>query len=398
MSQTNKAEKIWNLLSAIAVKMNSRGNRTNKNIWVFGEWFGRKCNDNCMYFANYLAEVHPEIKLIWIANKGVDTSRLNNKIKVCEMNTAEAKHIISEAGVVVVGQGFRDLSSKGNNFFGNAVTVNLWHGIPWKKIGHSGSNMRGWAFLIYCYLYDYAFNCDCYVIPSDVFRPCYQSAFGAKNRNFILAGHPRNTVLYDKRFHIKSRSGLTGKINMDSDTKIIAYMPTFRDTRENTFSFSSLADNRRLTKILEKYNAVIVEKAHFVNQERHSKATEVLGRVFILKDWDAQSLLAAADILITDYSGASFDYLLLDRPVQYYLYDYQFYRDNDRGLYFSKEEVAAGDVAVNEEMLISDIEKNLKDPCRHQDLRGQMRRKYMCYDSAENNEIIYKQIQEKLSQ
>ena len=70
MSQTNKAEKIWNLLSAIAVKMNSRGNRTNKNIWVFGEWFGRKCNDNCMYFANYLAEVHPEIKLIWIANKG----------------------------------------------------------------------------------------------------------------------------------------------------------------------------------------------------------------------------------------------------------------------------------------------------------------------------------------
>ena len=185
---------------------------------------------------------------------------------------------------------------------------------------------------------------------------------------------------------------------MDSDTKIIAYMPTFRDTRENTFSFSSLADNRRLTKILEKYNAVIVEKAHFVNQERHSKETEMLGKVFILKDWDAQSLLAAADILITDYSGASFDYLLLERPVQYYLYDYHFYRDNDRGLYFSKEEVVAGDVAVNEEMLISDIEKNLKDPRRHQDLRGQMRRKYMCYDNAENNEIIYKQIQKKLSQ
>ena len=81
-----------------------------------------------------------------------------------------------------------------------------------------------------------------------------------------------------------------------------------------------------------------------------------------------------------------------------YLYDYHFYRDNDRGLYFSKEEVVAGDVAVNEEMLISDIEKNLKDPRRHQDLRGQMRRKYMCYDNAENNEIIYKQIQKKLSQ
>ena len=48
MSQTNKAEKIWNLLSAIAVKVSSRRNRTNKNIWVFGEWFGRKCNDNCI--------------------------------------------------------------------------------------------------------------------------------------------------------------------------------------------------------------------------------------------------------------------------------------------------------------------------------------------------------------
>lgn len=69
---------------------------------------------------------------------------------------------------------------------------------------------------------------------------------------------------------------------------------------------------------------------------------------------------------------------------------YQFYRDNRLGTVFSKEEVAAGDAeVVNEEMLISGYRKEFKRTAGIRFARADARSKYMCCDSAvENNEII----------
>ena len=47
-------------------------------------------------------------------------------------------------------------------------------------------------------------------------------------------------------------------------------------------------------------------------------------------------------ILITDYSSTYIDYLLLDRPVIFYDFDYDSYIEKDREMYFSYDEVTPG--------------------------------------------------------
>ena len=49
--------------------------------------------------------------------------------------------------------------------------------------------------------------------------------------------------------------------------------------------------------------------------------------------------MAASDILVTDYSSCFFDFLILDRPIIHFLYDYDYYKEKDRGLYYEKEGV-----------------------------------------------------------
>ena len=55
-------------------------------------------------------------------------------------------------------------------------------------------------------------------------------------------------------------------------------------------------------------------------------------------------LYAAADVLVTDYSSSMFDFAVTGKPLVFYTYDLETYRDVDRGFYFELEPVAPGPV------------------------------------------------------
>ena len=48
-------------------------------------------------------------------------------------------------------------------------------------------------------------------------------------------------------------------------------------------------------------------------------------------------LLLIADVLITDYSSAMFDFAVTGRPMLFFTYDLERYRDRLRGFYFDFE-------------------------------------------------------------
>jgi CDP-glycerol glycerophosphotransferase (TagB/SpsB family) len=66
-------------------------------------------------------------------------------------------------------------------------------------------------------------------------------------------------------------------------------------------------------------------------------------------------MLPRLDALITDYSSIYFDYLLLDRPVLFFPYDLERYREDERGFYFEYEEVTPGPKARTFDELVSRI-------------------------------------------
>src|SRR5699024_12693871 len=52
---------------------------------------------------------------------------------------------------------------------------------------------------------------------------------------------------------------------------------------------------------------------------------------------DILELYLIADMLITDYSSVFFDYAILQRPMLFYVYDIDTYRDQLRGFYIDFE-------------------------------------------------------------
>ena len=70
---------------------------------------------------------------------------------------------------------------------------------------------------------------------------------------------------------------------------------------------------------------------------------------------DTQILIIESKALITDYSSIYIDYLLLDKPLLFYCYDYEHYLENDREMYFDYENVTPGNKAKNFDELFKQI-------------------------------------------
>ena len=63
-----------------------------------------------------------------------------------------------------------------------------------------------------------------------------------------------------------------------------------------------------------------------------------------------------SDLLITDYSSVFFDYANLKRPIIFFMYDLDDYRDRLRGFYFDIEKDAPGPIVKTEDELYYAIE------------------------------------------
>lgn len=396
------ANTIRRNIKYIYTKVKSRFYKRENNLWIFGEWFGTRCCDNSLFLANHIAENHPQIKVVWFAKKNADTSALHPAICLVEMDTPEALDVMKHAGVAFMNQGDVDFTSTGSFLYDGAVTVNLWHGVPWKQIGTDMYQAAGFLKKMYGHYSLYIRKTDVNLATSDDFKRILQEKYYAKNNGVILSGYPRNSIFYFPETVAACREKALKQLKannpaLDSNVKIITYMPTFRDNTQEVFSFGQLADDARLRELLEKHNAVIVQRAHFVtSQWGNDRVEDAYDRITTLDGITSQELLAASDMLITDYSSCFFDFLLLDRPIIHHLYDYEYYANEDRGLYYKKEDVVCGDTSQTVDELLSYMESNLADPGKEAQLRESRRQKFMTYECADCCEKIYQAIQKRV--
>jgi CDP-glycerol glycerophosphotransferase len=68
---------------------------------------------------------------------------------------------------------------------------------------------------------------------------------------------------------------------------------------------------------------------------------------------DIAELYLAADALITDYSSAMFDFAVTGRPLLFYTWDLEHYRDQSRGFYFDFEAEAPGPLLRTPEEVVA---------------------------------------------
>lgn len=190
---------------------------------------------------------------------------------------------------------------------------------------------------------------------------CYAEAYGISEDKVIATGIPRTDAFFDEKWKKEVRDRFLEAHPEIGDRKIIFFAPTYRGTKIPMayYDMSRVPLDRLREKYGDEY--VLVTKMHPAAYNNMLMRGDKLGDgkgfwIDVSEVRDVNDILPAADLLITDYSSIIFDWLLLDRPVIYYVFDRDEYA-GDRGMYFPFEEYVYGAVAMNEDELIEAIGK-----------------------------------------
>ena len=175
-------------------------------------------------------------------------------------------------------------------------------------------------------------------------------------------------------------------------------MPTHRESATSIGKAPSPLmplDFESLNTFCSKNNFLMVVKLHpFVMQfQSDFSPPEGYSNIYFhTTQGDIYPLLKYTDVLVTDYSSIYFDFLLLDRPIVFYDYDYEEYSSNMGGFFYNYEENAPGEHANNQDLLHEAILDSVNFPDKYSDARLQCRKKFFTYNDAKSSERILKQI------
>lgn len=335
----------------------------NKRIWLFGSTFGRRFADNPKYLYLYMSQHKDKLKIrpIWISH--------NKKlVRFLNKNGYEAYYYKSLKGILLALRGkvyLFDNYSKDINFWqsGGALKVNMWHGIPLKKIQADNSfdkfrhPKNKWEKFK-----NFPRNLsdekpNHYILATSKFlRRVFSSAFNTDN--VLIAGYPRNDVLIEdkrKQKNIKNLLTLEEKkavakikkfLSNGFNNKMALYMPTFR---ESELKFFDIVDICEFRKFLEDNDILFCIKLHPKSKLRkHFSKIQSDNILIIDADADPYIFLNLSDMLITDYSSIYFDYLILDKPIIFFNYDLEEYLSNSRQMYFAYDEFTPGEKVNNQ--------------------------------------------------
>ena len=316
--------------------------KRDKNLWTFGAWSGEQYSDNSRALYEYVLTNHPEIRCVWITR----SNKIYNQLKadgkpVALCTSIEGKQIQRKAGYFFMTSNHLDADIRQMN---GIRFVNLWHGMPLKKIGEDAMEHvreKGlWKRIktkIRKMIMPWEFISGPTVCGSPFFIPFLQSAFQLRKDEIYTISEPRLS-----RLNINKREQLIEEIDAQFNHPLkVLYMPTFRDSQVGSFNpFSETIgfNDKRLESLLVQQNIVFLYKGHFVDNVK--AIVKNGGRLRTISDDDYDDLywlLNDIDVLITDYSSVYFDFLCLRRPMILFPFDYEDYVARSREFYFDYE-------------------------------------------------------------
>ena len=179
----------------------------------------------------------------------------------------------------------------------------------------------------------------------------YAQSMHQQREKVRALGVARTDICFSEPFIAAAGKKVRQAVPVSAGKQIIAFIPTFRGNVACA-QMPALPDIEKLCAAW-KDSAVLLYKGHPAVQERPEIPAAAADFFFDVTDrLETEYLMAAADILITDYSSVIFDYSLYQKPMIFYTYDLEAY-DDGRGFYFPFETFIPGRICRNTEELIS---------------------------------------------
>ncbi|WP_254668941.1 CDP-glycerol glycerophosphotransferase family protein [Brevibacterium sp. CS2] len=242
----------------------------------------------------------------------------------------------------------------------NGVYLQTWHGTPLKRMQHDLDAVVGRDEGYLSRVSRATAQWTHLVSPSPYASAAFASAF--RHRAEVLElGYPRNDVLRaPDRDAI--RASVRERLGIPEDRTVVLYAPTFRDDANvggNRFDFALALelDPARFAADLGAEFTLLL-RMHVVVRHAAEIPEDAAEAVLDVSSYpDIQELFLAADVLVTDYSSVFFDYAILRRPMVFYAYDLERYRDDLRGFYLDYEAEVPGPVVRTEDELYAALRR-----------------------------------------
>lgn len=319
--------------------------------WIFGS-YANAFNDNAKYLFIHLVENEYKIKAIWITSD-------KEVIDFIRQRGGNAYHRLSFFGV------WHCLTSK--YWFYNSyltdinyslskgvIAINLWHGVPLKKIEHDIENgplkniFSDASFFIKNISHRQLHRTPDYVLsPSEyVSEYSFKSAFKVKGNQCLNFGYPRNEALlqFEDNYSLNNKWAPEFYSFLIKDfekyNSVGIYMPTWRDS--NPYFLREI-DFSEIENRLKKENSLILLKLHVATPSDILDEFEKFENIKVLDSKiDIYGVLPFTSYLVTDYSSIMFDYLCLNKKIFLYCFDLKRYKNDSRGFYINYDDIDFG--------------------------------------------------------
>ena len=255
--------------------------------------------------------------------------------------------------------------------------LQTWHGTPLKRIHHDvlwapegrldrlDRDVAKWDLLL---------------SPNAVSTPRLRQAFRYSGE-VLESGYPRNDLLTSPAAQVQ-HARVRAALDIPDEATVVLYAPTWRDDE----AFADGRPDIPLALDLEVFRRelgedhVLLVRTHNMVTGRNAIASAP-GVHDVSYHPDVRDLYAAADVLVTDYSSAMFDFAITGRPIVFYAYDLARFQSSVRGFYFDFVPDAPGPVAHTSEQVVDAIRRL---PDLKETYAGAYHRFRACYTALED--------------
>ena len=329
-----------------------------KNIIIFESFHGKQfsCSPRAIY--EYMNENKMNYKMYWSVDRKYAPQFHQFDIRMVQRFTLKWLFLMPRAKYWITNSRLPGWLPKPKR----TIYVQTWHGTPLKKLAADMDEVHMPATNAEKYINNFlkeANKWDYLISPNAYSTQIFRRAFGYTKR-IIESGYPRNDFLIHNN-NKEAIEKIKQKLFLPLNKKIILYAPTWRDHHyyaKGKYKFEIQIDFNQLKKELADDYIVLLRLHYLIAEELDLSAYKNFVFDFSRHE-DIRELYLISDILVTDYSSVFFDYANLKRPMIFFVYDIDEYRDKLRGFYFDFEQNAPGPLVKTTDDLITEI-KNLE--------------------------------------
>ncbi len=321
---------------------------------MFESFLGKQYSDNPRAIYEYMRDNHPDYKLFWSSNRGSVNYFIEKNVPYVRRFSIKWLFLMTRSKYWITNSRLPLWIPKPKH----TEYLQTWHGTPLKRLAADmdevympGTNTEKYKrnFLAEAAKWDYL------VSPNAYSTEIFERAFDFR-KTMLETGYPRNDFLYTHN-NIETINALKKTIGLPEGKKVILYAPTWRDNQfyqKGKYKFDLEMDLALMReKLGEDY--IVLLRLHYLVAENLDLSAHEGFAYDASKHEDIRELYLIADMLITDYSSVFFDYANLKRPMLFFVYDIEDYRDNLRGFYFDFEKTAPGPLVKTTTELIDEI-------------------------------------------